>query len=298
MLKKILAWVFACAIGHACADRSPYADTGPSIVTSILPLYHIAEAVVGNQGTVTLLVPQGASEHAFALKPSQYEAIKQADLVIWIGPVLETYLMDALSRVPDKKQMVLMNDPSMIRHHFRTDNPADQATIDPHLWLDPLNAITLATQLEKRLIVLDPDHEKQYRKQADAFVGKISALNASLDKQLAPAKGVPFVSYHDAYQYFEKRYGLRRVESISNNPNVPLSATRWLEMSLLLKSEHVHCIVSEPQHQTDLLTKLAQDHQARVASMDPLGTLMPAGTDGYVRLLTAIGDGFASCLQK
>lgn len=290
MLKKIALLCLACMISVG------WADPGPTVVTSILPLYHIAQAVVGTQGNVVLLVPQGASEHAYSLTPSQYEAMNQADVVVWVGPILETYLVDALARVPEKKKMTLMNDRSLIRYDLRSEDQPDEGVLDPHVWLDPLNAVTIATQLTKRLKAIDPAHQKIYARQLDMFAKRISALNTTLDKQLAPFRTVPFVTYHDAYQYFEKRYGLRRIESISANEHVPLSATRWIEMSLLLKSENIHCILSEPQHQTDLLKQLAAENHANVGLVDPLGTKVPAGVEGYVALLTTLSNSIAACL--
>lgn len=289
-MKKIAAILLSVWAMHVWADA-------PKVVVSILPLYHIAQAVMGDVGSPVLLVPQGASEHAYALKPSQYEAITQADVVIWVGPTLETYLVEALAKVPEKNQMTLLNDRSMIRYALR-DTAHDPQTLDPHLWLDPLNAITVATQLEKRLSALDPAHQKLYRRQTEAFVTKIAALNSALAKQLNPFQSAPFVDYHDAFQYFEKRYGLKRLDSISTNPHVPLSATRWIEMSLELKSEHIHCIFSEPQNQSDLLRQLATETQAQLAMLDPIGTTLPAGTDGYVALLTAMANSFSGCLGR
>lgn len=290
MVKKLVGFFLLLCTGIL------HAAEGPIVVASILPVYHIAQAVMGKLGHVVLLVPQGASEHAYALKPSQYEAISEADVVIWIGPHLETYLVDALAKVPAQKQMTLIDDKAMIRHNVRGDD--HHGSLDPHLWLDPLNAIRLATQLEKRLSALDPDNKKRYRQQMQAFVSTVSTLNLALDKQLSPVKSVPFVTFHDAFQYFEKRYGLRRLDSVSNNPHVSMSATRWIEMALLLKSEHIHCIFSEPQNQTDLLKQLAADNQAQLGTLDPIGDSLPSGTDGYVALLTGIADSMSACLSK
>ncbi|MFI4956287.1 MAG: zinc ABC transporter substrate-binding protein [Gammaproteobacteria bacterium] len=266
----------------------------PTVVVSIMPLYHIAQAVMGKLGSPVLLVPQGASEHAYALKPSQYEAIKNADVVMWIGPGLETYLVDALEVVPPKKQLILINEPAMIRYELRGAGGHDT---DPHLWLDPLNAMTAAKQLSKRLSDIDPEHEKLYKRQTDAFITEIAALNTQLAQKLGPVQSVPYIDYHDAFQYFEKRYGLRRLESISHNPHVPLSATRWIEVGLLLKSEHIRCIFSEPENQTDLLRQLAADHGAKIGTLNPLGAQEPAGTAGYSALLTNIADSLVGCLE-
>jgi zinc transport system substrate-binding protein len=285
-MKKIVGILLAFLAITAKAEA-------PTVVVSIIPLYHIAQAVMGKLGSPVLLVPQGASEHAYALKPSQYEAIKNADVVMWVGPSLETYLVDALDAVPKKKQLILMNEPAMIRYELRD---TDGHQLDPHLWLDPLNAMTAAKQLSKYLSDIDPEHEKLYKRQADAFITEIAGLNTKLAQKLAPVQGVPFIDYHDAFQYFEKRYGLRRLESISNNPQVPLSATRWIEVGLLLKSEKIHCIFSEPEHQTDLLKQLAADHGAKISALNPIGDLEPTGTAGYSALLMNITNSLVGCL--
>jgi zinc transport system substrate-binding protein len=275
------------------------AAAAPNVVVSILPLYHIVEAVMGKVGKPVLLVPEGSSEHAYALKPSQYAALASADVVLWVGPALETYLVDPLASVPQTKQIVLINEPTMIRYNVREvgEVASGKAQVDPHLWLDAFNAMTVAKQLEKRLSLLDPEHTKIFQRNAAAFIAKISALNTALEQKLESVQSVPYLVYHDAFQYFEKRYGLKRLDSIVMNPHVPVSAARWIEVSHLLKSEHIPCIFSEPQNQTSTLKQFASKDGVKLGVLNPMGAEKPAGTDGYAALLTGIADGLLGCLK-
>jgi zinc transport system substrate-binding protein len=288
MLQVLFCWLMM--MGAAWADA-------PTVVVSILPLYHIAQAVMGKAGTPVLLVPPESSEHSYSLKPSQYAALKNADVVIWISPEMETFLVDAMAQVPPAKQMVLINEPTLIRYNLRISG-GTLPQKDPHLWLDPLNAMTVAKQLEKRLSALDPEHERLYQHNVDAFIDKISTLNTDLDNRLSPIQSMPYLVYHDAFQYFEKSSGLRRLDSISARPDVPNSAARWVEMSRLLKFEKIHCIFSEPQYQTGQLKQFALENHVELGTLDPIGTEKPSGTEGYAALLNGIADGLIGCLNR
>ncbi len=293
-MKWFFGWLLWIVVAtHAFAQA-------PTVVVSILPLYHIAQAVMGNVGHPVLLVPEGASEHAYALKPSQYAAIQKADVLIWIGPSLETYLTDAIAKVPVSRQMVLLAEPYMLRYPLRqTDDTIPQnVPMDPHLWLDSFNAMTIAKQLEKRLSALDPERQKIYRRNVAKFVEKISALNTELEKKLTPMQSIPFLVYHDAFQYFEKRYGLKRLDSIVLSPTVPIGAKRWLAMSQLVKAEHIPCIFSEPQNHSDTLKQFATENHVKLGVLNPMGAEIPAGTEGYAALLTDIADELVGCLGQ
>lgn len=168
---------------------------------------------------------------------------------------------------------------------------------DPHMWFDPENAQAWVTAIAASLSQLDPENASTYFGNAAATVKDLKTLSATLETKLEPVKDTPYVVYHDAYQYFETRFGLNAVGAISPGDASRPSAARVAELRIALEAENVACIFSEPQFSNSLVVALSNEMSLKDAVLDPMGSDIPAGLDFYETWLTSVADEIVGCLN-
>jgi len=336
MLFRLLAFAAIVALSAGTASAAP------KVAASIAPVHSIVARVMAGAGAPTLLVPQDASPHDFALKPSTARAIAEANVVFWIGEALEPFLERPLDNLgQDADAVALMEAPGVLTlptrdidleddhaaHGQERDHDADQehdkdhadhdkdhdahdkdhgrghehghahdhGAIDPHIWLDPRNARAIAQTAAETLAAADPANAPLYRANAVAFDREMDGLEARLKTKLAGAAATPIVIFHDAYQYFEHRFGLNVVAVATINPETPLSARRLSDIRKRMADAGVKCIFVEPQFSAAALRNLAPGPDVPIATLDPLGAVIPTGPGHYPRLLEDIVEAASRC---
>ncbi len=167
---------------------------------------------------------------------------------------------------------------------------------DPHVWLDPENAKVMAAAMARALAEADPANAALYEKNAAEAAGELDALTAELRDRLAPLAGRSYVSFHDAYQYFDNRFGVRFAGAIAVNPEVPPGPRRLRDLQSALRSENIACVFSEPQFPDGLVVTVAEGTLARTGLLDPLGAEIEPGPDMYAALLNQMADAFVDCV--
>ncbi len=211
-------------VGALCILSSGTAQAG-DILTSIYPLYLIAAAVTQGIETPHLLIPAGQDGHHIQLTPANRRDLQQADLVLWVGPSYEAPLAAFLTQ--KLNSLALLNVPSIVRRPMRSLNGAPIAhSIDPHIWLDPQNAIRIAYMVASVRGKQQPQHATAYQKNAAAFGQSLQ----SVLKQQIIASPIPYWSYHDAYQYLEPTLKLTYSGSLTQDPELAptVGQIEWL----------------------------------------------------------------------
>ena len=296
------------------------ADAGPRVAVTIKPLHSLVAAVMTGVGEPHLIVRGAGSPHAYALKPSDAEALNEADIVFWIGPELETFLIKPLAgRAGGTRAVALMKAPGVMVLESRAGldwNGAGQARAhaahaahddsahahhhidDPHIWLDPRNAAAMASAVADRLAEIDPPNAALYAKNGDRLVQRLEALETRLAERLAPVRGKPFLVYHDAYAYFERRFGVAAAAAISRAEGRAPGARRVVVLRSLITKKDIRCVFVEPQFEPRLARVIVEGTNARLAELDPLAAARPAGPDLYVELVDAMADAMLGCLGK
>lgn len=299
----------------------------PRVTTDIAPVQSIVAAVMQGVGAPDLIVPPGASEHGYALRPSEAQSLENAALVVWVGPRLTPWLsgpLDALA--PDAARLTLTETPGLNLLAVRLggpfepdthdhghdeaaghadhdhagdaahDHPEKAAGTDPHIWLDPLNAAAIAKAAAAELSLIDPDNAAAYAANADAFAAEMTALTAEIEAQVAPLRGQAFFVFHDAYQYFENRFDLRAAGSIALNDAEAPRAPRVAEIRDRIAEGDVVCVFAEPQFEPKLIATVIEGSAARTGTLDPLGAGLEPGTALYPALLRGLAGDLADCL--
>jgi len=305
-------WVTAVMCAFA---SSAWADV-PKVVTDIAPVQSLVAMVMGDLGEPELIVPPTASPHDHAMRPSEARSIAQSDIVIWMGPSLTPWLADSIvSLAPNATHLALQDyAPNVLpfregaqfeaHEHDAHDHADDHEEghdesaeeIDPHMWLDPKNARAWLTEITIALAQQDAENAETYYANAAEAAAQLDVLDAQLRARMAVLGNRPFVVFHDAFHYFEARYGVEAVGAISaSNAQAP-SPRRLREIEHIIEDTGAVCVFTEPQFNAGIVD--AVSGQVKVGTIDPMGFDLPLGPDMYVQLMTQIADGFDGCLSN
>ena len=285
---------------------SPWASSVPRVVVTLKPVHALVASVMAGVGTPDLLLKGGESPHRYALKPSAARALHRADLVVWVGPEMEGFLLRSLTGM--KGQWLTLLDTRGIHvlparrlgrlHDHQAHEHTHAGERDGHLWLDPHNAQVIGRAVAQRLATMDPAHADQYQVNADKLSARIEALDRQIEARIAPLRGRPFVLFHDAFQYFETRYGLHPSAILAVSPERSPGARRVREIRHLIREKGVRCVFAEPQFRARIVDVLVEGSPTRVGVLDPLGADIPAGPDAWFRLLEGIAHQLENCLGE
>jgi zinc transport system substrate-binding protein len=317
----------AAAFALMLLAATPAAADAPRVVVSIAPLHSLVSAVAGDRAEPHLIVPAGQSPHTFSLAPSDARALARADIVFSAGGATDRFLESALDSLTGDAVHARFLDTAGVqtlrarsggawRHdhaagqsneHDQTDatghddhqeahDESSNTAIDPHAWLAPRNAIAFVRAAASQLARIDPDHADGYRANADAAVKRIETVDTALKERLAPVADRPYLVFHDAYQYFERRYGLTPVGSIVVDPGRPPGARRLSELRDRIEAQGVACLFVEPQFEPRIAHTIVEGTGAGIAELDPLGAGLAPGPDLYPQLLQRLGESLWGCL--
>jgi zinc transport system substrate-binding protein len=164
---------------------------------------------------------------------------------------------------------------------------------DPHVWLDPMNAKVIIKEIENQLVKLDPDNSSKYKANSKKAQSELDNLTRNIKKDL---KGnLRFVVFHDAYQYFENRFGIKVLGALTVNPDVLPGAEQLSEIREVIEHEKVNCLFSEPQFNPAIIKSIAKDTKIKTGVLDPLGATLDKGKGMYTELLQSMYASFKGC---
>jgi zinc transport system substrate-binding protein len=166
--------------------------------------------------------------------------------------------------------------------------------VDPHVWLDPANAAVWVEAIAAKLAQHDPENAAIYRANATTFTIDLSILEAEVEAMLEPVKGQPFVVFHDAYHYFEHRFDIEAVGSVSAIDATAPSAGRMAELQQAVQATGAVCALTEPQFNPGLLAALGP---VKLGEIDPLGVTLEPGPTLYPALLRNMAGTLVECLE-
>ncbi len=330
-MNRIFLFVALVMLGGAIPLAQSAAAAQPKIVVSIKPIHSLVAGVLDGVAEPELLLSGGESPHSYALRPSQARALSSADVIFWVGPDLEGFLVRPLQALGGNGRIVtLMEAPGIellaVRsggvweahdHHHghshgkkKHDHKHDHkkghshghshghGENDAHLWLDPHNAKVIVLIAASEAKELFPEHGERIEANARALSAKLDELDAELRGNLTPLAGRPFIVFHDAYQYFERRYGLSAAGAITLNPEQSPGAQRLRQIRRTIDERGAACVFAEPQFEPRLVATVTEGTNARQGVLDPLGADIPEGPQAYFTLMRRLAEGLRSCLQS
>ncbi|HUV33061.1 MAG TPA: zinc ABC transporter substrate-binding protein [Devosiaceae bacterium] len=276
------------ALALAATSLAAPAAAAPAVVATILPVHGIVAAVMAGVGEPVLLIDRPVSPHAYALTPSKRRLLDAADLVIGIGPGMETGIWEAVEAMRG-------------RHLALLDSIADgligpAGAADPHVWLDTALAARMADAVAAGLTAADPENATRYAANAAGFAETLAALDADIGEALLGHPDGIAVSYHDAFAYFARQWHLGYGYVVPEPEIAPAAGTVAALRDRAAKGG-IACFMTEPQYRPDLLEALAGDFGLSIVEIDPVGTAIAPGPGCYPVLIRQVAAAFAACLS-
>lgn len=282
------------------------AQAAPSVVVTIPPLHALTASVAGDAFEPALLLRRQQSPHDYRLTPAGARLLSAADLVVWVGPGLETQLAIALQRLaPPQRRLDLAARPELKllplrgggvwEHGHEHEHGEEHADADLHLWLDADNAVAIVNVLAVRLGELDPPNAQTYRDNAARESQAIRTADTAVRELLQASKPRPYWVLHDTLQYFEKRYGLEGAGAIMVSGDRIPGAKRVLELRAQLRERDIGCILYEERYGKRWIEMLIEDTDVKAIPIDPLGLEIEDTQDFYPKLLLNLAEQVAKC---
>ncbi len=295
-------------IGFAAGMASGAEATRLRVLTSIPPLYCWTVNVAGSLATVENLLPADVSPHDYQFRPRDLKRIGSADVIVLNGLGLEDWFARAIraNSKDAKKKVVRVADglpEAVLVRHLPTidvgagkgaahdhdhDHAGEQA--NPHLWLDPQIARHGVSNILHALQAADPANAAGYATNATVYLAKLDALDAEIRTATATIRGRPVVTFHDAFPYFCRRYGLDLVGVIEEVPGTDPSPRYLAALLKVVRAKGVKVLFTEPSSNPRLAKRLADDLGIAVAELDVLetGALTPTSYEEGMRRNLAV----------
>jgi ABC-type Zn uptake system ZnuABC Zn-binding protein ZnuA len=289
LFSLITCIVFPLSFGISPAQGKPADTEKIAVVVSIYPLKDMVERVGGEMVRVDFIVPPGASPHTFEPKPSDMMKVHNSRLFVIVGAGLEFWAEKAIRSAGGKGLKVLtLSDglPLVYGTDSHDDHHRSQGrSADPHVWLDPQLAKEMVNSIARALIELDRSHAPYFRENAERFRREIDSLDAFIAGRVRTFRIKEYVTFHSAWNYFSRRYGLRVVGVIEESPGKEPSPKHIARLINEVKRTGARVVFAEPQFSPKLAEVIAREAGAKVLLLDPNGGPGLPGRDTYIGLM-------------
>ena len=307
--------IFATAM-LSSATISAQADV--YVVASIKPIHSLVSAVMQGVGEPSLLIEGAGSPHNYSLKPSQANELQKANLIFWIGHDLEAFLERSIENIAPQAVSVPLIESHGIKtlpfregasfdehdhdkhdeHDHDKHDEHDHGEFDPHVWLDPNNAKILVAEIEEQLTKIYPKHADTFANNANTITKELDALTDEINLELKDVKSKGYIVFHDAYQYFEHRFDMSALGSVTVSPEVMPGVNRIRKLQQKVKQLEAICVFSEPQFEPKLVATITENTSAGSGVLDPLGASIEKGPQLYFKLIRNMALSIKECLSK
>tara|TARA_R110002096_G_scaffold113885_4_gene247436 strand:- start:11271 stop:12218 length:948 start_codon:yes stop_codon:yes gene_type:complete len=287
------------------------ADT--RILTSIKPLELLVQAIATEDMHTSTLVPPGSSPHNYSITPSKRRALESADIIFWAGPEMETFLNRLLtgSEFGERSVALMRKDAEAgepekegYEHDQHDSNHDDHGHDhgdgeDPHIWVDPHMALTMAETIRDTLAQLSGADKPALDRNLETFRASISAKEEQIRRQLEPLQGISLFAYHSAFTRFAEHYGLNVEGVLTLNPELSPGARHIAEVQNSLRGANQPCLLIEPQFNRQWWRSITEGLDVTFSTWDPLATDIDTTVDdGYAAFQQSIADAVLKCLPE
>lgn len=308
------------ALGAVALLTSASTLAATQVVTSLKPIELLVKAVAADDVAITTLVQPGASPHNYSMKPSQRQALENADAIFWVGPELETFLTRLLSgsefsnrtyslmhgeNVPE-----VQSDDDHGHHdehgHHEDDQPDHHDGHhhdhgngeDPHIWLDPALAVEMARDIHKVLAAQKGADTQALDANLARFEKAMKEAETEINQRLNPVRDIDLFTYHDAFTRFVEHYDLNLEGILTLNPELSPGAGHIAEVQEKLRNAHQPCLLTEPQFNRQWWRSITEGLDITFSTWDPLATDVAVSRNGYIDFQQGLADAVLKCLPE
>ncbi|HEY9136511.1 MAG TPA: zinc ABC transporter substrate-binding protein [Pseudomonadales bacterium] len=299
------------------ADSASETSAQATIIYSIHPLTLIGREVIAAKAKHITLLPPGATPHDYALKISDIKKLKQADIIVWMGPEIEPYLAKAISKIAAEEKAISIDvsnaaklpgiklraaiamTPTLDEHHHDDahHNEKTQQKYDPHLWLSPVNANIIAETLAKAFTGLKLEHEAYVSEKLQSFSKKIQAMkNQAGHESRQKIYYEPYVVYHDAFSYLENYLGIQNSGAITDHLHNKPGMRHAVDMIETIKITNTACLITPLNYDKKLTEKIVGSSKLNVITLDILAEQVAEG-GFYTDYLDSLMRNMKACIS-
>jgi zinc transport system substrate-binding protein len=268
--------------------KSP--DSGPNnisnltklvVVSSIFPIDEFVKKVGGDLIESSLIIPAGIESHDFDPTISQIQTISSADVLVYNGLGIENWL----SKIDSAHKIDASNGVNASYSDKRN------MTLDPHIWLDPLLAKKQVENIRDGLILIDPNNKDTYNSNAKSFLDDLDELDKTIKTQLESCKKKDFISFHNSFSYFAKRYGLTQHSISESGPEAEVTSARLVEIINVAKNLSLDVIYSEELMDPRYALVIAQEiPNGKVLVLSPIEGLTKNEQNAGIRYIDKMNE--------
>lgn len=285
MMAQKNKWLQRTLLASALVMAGPLSSASAAVVTTIRPLGFIASAIADGVTPTEVLLPDGASPHDFALRPSDIQRLRSADLVLWVGPDMEAFLTKALVPISATRKLAISELPAVkpllmkgeddddhdhageAHNHADDDHGHHHGEYNMHVWLSPEVAKVTAIAIHDRLLELMPQNKDKLDANLRQFENLLTQTDKNVGNMLTPVQGKGYFVFHDAYGYFEKHYGLSPLGHFTVNPEIQPGAQRLHQIRTQLVEQKAVCVFAEPQFRPAVINAVAKGTTVRSGTL-------------------------------
>lgn len=255
------------------------------VFTTIYPVYNFTTNICGDRAQVVQLIPDGVEPHDWEPTPKDMVNLEQASLFIYNGAGLERWVEKMLRNFSDSGSTVVdsskgvdllpVTDGQTIDLHLKEpDNShVHSFEMDPHIWLDPMNAKLMIDNIVEGLEKVDPNNTEYYRENARSYKQRLSDLHEKYAAILAEAEQRKFIVSHAAFGYLAHRYNLEQLAIRGISPEVDPGPARMAEIIETSREAEIKYIFSEKLVSQQVSKVIAMETGAEVLLLNPLGAI-------------------------
>ena len=298
-----------------CTEEKP---TKLTVLSSIKTIQSNVSAVGGDNIISQRLIPDYASPHHYAFKPSDLKKLSQADLVFRIDEHFEVMLNPALKNLSNQSKIISLADQPTIKlvplaegdHHQHGDeeghddekkhNKQEHNAVNLHIFTSPKNMIEVSKIVADSLSKLDADNAQTYQLNAQKLIDEITQTTTGLKQNLAPYKDVPYVIFHNSWQYFANEVGIQKPIIVNLQEGVVAGGKTINQIRSEIVAKHIHCVFRDPvisEARVKVLTENSANTNIKSVTIDVLEKDIVVGQDSYVQWLEKMGGIVEECLK-
>ena len=274
------------------------------VAATIFPVYDIARQIAGEEFTVELLLPPGASPHTFEPQPSSLVALQHSETLFAIGHGLDDWALEIAAGIDIEVTIVdggialreSDEDEDEEDHHDDESHGHDHGPEDPHYWLSREGAKSIARNIADVLSGHDPENAVLYEDRTVVFASKIDELYQEYDDQVSGLSAEPIVALHDAWYYFADDINFDIVGTFEPSAGKEPSPQYLKELAEEVEQQNVSALIVEPQLPLGAISAFADDHDLVIVTLDPLGG--SEGKESYLELMRYNIEQVISILER
>lgn len=281
------------------------------VVVTLKPLYSLVAHLTADISAPQLLIRQLPSGHHYNLRPSQRKQLADADIIIWFGPQMESYLSKIITAKtdedqPDTRVISAMQSPGLTLLSMRNHEAAAEHSrhhgrqmIDPHIWLSSRNMVAISEHIARALIATDPQNSDAYRSNLVSLIDLIERTDKNVRNTLESIPSYterPFIAFHDAFQYFEEEYTLNHIATVQYEEGAGPGLKHLRDILSQIESHDISCLVYQ-RPRPALIEALVDQSAIRAVELDPVGAVIHDDENAWFELMQNLASGFARCLR-